>query len=123
MMRFEITRGEELQRDTIAPVLNSLTDTTALSVGEVSLDTSGCKATTICTDNALGQSHTALCCSAPEVLSTDPNQVLHNAAGCLPRVQLYGTWFMPVSWPDYYGNSREYKDNELLTQPLGHVQE
>jgi len=60
MMRFENTRGEVVQRDTIAPVLNSLTDTTALSVGEVSLDTSGCKATTICTDNALGQSHCPL---------------------------------------------------------------
>ena len=31
------------------PVLNSLTETTALSVGEVSRDTSGCSATTTCT--------------------------------------------------------------------------
>ena len=31
-----------------APVLDSQTDTTALSVGEVSLETSGCSATTTC---------------------------------------------------------------------------
>ena len=36
-----------------SPVLNSLTDTTALSVGEVSRDTSGCRATTTCTDSLL----------------------------------------------------------------------
>ena len=56
------------------PVLNSLTETTALSVGEVSRDTSGCSATTTCSRKTpfgrcpcMSTEHT--CCSPPKQAS------------------------------------------------------